>query len=119
MNGLTAKTKEELKTITDELIGNIRPVFGDRLKKVILYGSYARGDYDEESDIDVMLMLNEDETALKEYSHKITDIVVELDLKYDVVLSTILQSEKKFIKYQDAMPFYSNVVNEGVVLYEP
>jgi len=118
MNDLTMKSNEELKIILKELIDRVNPLFGDKLKKVILFGSYARGDYDKESDIDVLLMLNEDEISLEKYSDKITDIVVELELKYDVVLSTILQSEKKFNKYQKAMPFYSNISTEGVVLYE-
>jgi predicted nucleotidyltransferase len=118
VNGLSAKSKEELSLILNELVDKVSPLFGDKLKKVVLFGSYARGDYDAESDIDVMLMLNEDEAALRKYSNGITDIVVELDLKYDVVLATILQSEKKFTKYQHVMPFYSNVNNEGVVIYE-
>jgi predicted nucleotidyltransferase len=93
---LTAKSPEELKIILNELIDRVRPVFGDKLKKVILFGSYARGDYDAESDVDLMFMINEDEADLGKYSENITDIVVDLDLKYDVVLATILQSEPKF-----------------------
>jgi uncharacterized protein len=115
---LTVKSNGELKTILCEFVDRVQPAFGEKLKKVVLFGSYARGDYDAESDVDVMLMLNEDEDALKGYFNIITDIVVELDLKYDVILATILQSEKKFIKYQQAMPFYFNVNNEGVVIYE-
>jgi len=118
MFDLKAKSKEELEIILKELLDRVYPLFGDKLKKAILFGSYARGDYDAESDIDVMLMLSEDDVALREYSDKITDIVVELDLKYDVVLAAILQSETKFMKYQHAMPFYSSINNEGVVLYE-
>ncbi|HEX7715020.1 MAG TPA: nucleotidyltransferase domain-containing protein [Bacillota bacterium] len=118
MTGLTAKSKDELDLILNEFVDKVTPLFGDKLKKVVLFGSYARGDYDGESDIDVMLMLNEDEIVLKKYSDQITDIVVELDLKYNVVLATILQSEKKFGKYQHAMPFYSSVASEGVVLYD-
>jgi hypothetical protein len=56
-----------------------------------------------------MLMLNEEEVALREYSKRIIDIIVDLNLEYDVVLSTILQSEVKFIKYQNVMPFYFNI----------
>jgi tRNA nucleotidyltransferase (CCA-adding enzyme) len=56
---LTAKSPEELKMILNELIERVRPVFGDKLKKVVLFGSYARGDYDAESDVDVMLMVND------------------------------------------------------------
>jgi predicted nucleotidyltransferase len=118
MNDLKTKTKEELEIILKELLERVSPLFGDKLKKAILFGSYARGDYDAESDIDVMLMLSGDEATFKEYSDKITDIIVDLDLKYDVVLAALLQSESKFLKYRDALPFYSSISREGVVLYE-
>lgn len=118
MKELTAKSNEELKTVLSELLDQVHPVFGDKLKKAVLFGSYARGDYDAESDIDIMLMLSEEENTLKKYSEKITDIVVELDLKYDVVLAPILLSEEKFIKYQHVLPFYFNLNKEGVVIYE-
>jgi predicted nucleotidyltransferase len=58
------------------LIDRVHPVLGEKLKKIILFGSYARGDYDAESDI--MLMLNEEEAVLKEYYKKIIDIIVDL-----------------------------------------
>lgn len=118
MSGLKAKTDSELKILLEALVNRLQPLFGERLKKVILFGSYARGDYDEESDIDIMLLLNEDEEILKEYSDKISEIIVDLDLEYNVVLSTILQSERKFSKYLETMPFYNNVKKEGVVFYE-
>lgn len=57
MNNLMSKSKEDLDLILKELIEGVFPIFSDKLKRVILFGSYARGDYDEESDIDVMLML--------------------------------------------------------------
>ena len=118
MKELTAKSHKELNTLLGELLDQVHPVFGDKLKKAVLFGSYARGDYDVESDIDIALMINEDESALSKYSEKITDIVVDLELKYDVVLAPILLSEARFIKYQNALPFYSNVNKEGVTLYE-
>ena len=90
MSGLKAKTDAELKILLEALVNKLQPLFGERLKKVILFGSYARGDYDEESDIDIMLLLNQDEEILKEYSDKISEIIVDLDLEYNVVLSTIL-----------------------------
>lgn len=94
---LTAKSNEELRTVLSELLDQVHPVFGDKLKKAVLFGSYARGNYDAESDIDVMLMIDEDKNALKRYFGKITDIVVELDLKHDVVLAPILLSEKNLL----------------------
>ena len=118
MGELSAKTPTEVSAILSELINRIHPVFGNKLKKVILFGSYARGDFDNESDIDVMVMVDEEDSTLGGYSDFLTDILVDIDLKYDVVVAAILQSEKKFVKYQYAIPFYDNVARQGVVMYE-
>ena len=61
MERLTAKSKEELDVILQELVNRTQPVFGNKLIKIVLFGSYARGDFDAESDIDVMVMVNEDD----------------------------------------------------------
>jgi hypothetical protein len=44
---LTAKSPEELNQILKELTERVLPLFGDKLKKIVLFGSYARGDYDD------------------------------------------------------------------------
>ena len=52
---LKSKTRNGIDIIMNELIEKTIPIFGGKLKKVVLYGSYARGDFDEESDILKML----------------------------------------------------------------
>ena len=39
-----------------KFINEVKKILGDRLKKVILYGSYARGDYNKKSDVDIMIL---------------------------------------------------------------
>ena len=45
-----------LTELTSRVVLAARDSLGDKLNKVILYGSYARGDYDDESDIDIMIL---------------------------------------------------------------
>ena len=118
MNGLVAKTPDEVKLILNELITRVQPVFGEKLKRAILFGSYVRGDYDAESDIDIMFILDEDDESIKKYNNVLTKIEVDIDLKYNVLLSSIMQNEARFHKYLYALPFYTNVNSEGVTLYE-
>jgi predicted nucleotidyltransferase len=115
---LRAKTKSEIDTIMKELIEKIRPLFGDKLKKVILYGSYARGDYDEESDVDVMFLVDDEDENLRTYRKPIRKVESEIDFKYDVLLCGIVQNQDKFYQYINDIPFYSNVYKEGIVLYD-
>ncbi len=115
---LRARTKDEIETIMQELIEKVKPIFGDKLKKVILYGSYARGDYDAESDVDVMLLVDEDDENLRTYRKPIRKVESEIDFKYDVLLCGIVQNQDKFYQYINDIPFYSNVNKEGIVLYD-
>lgn len=92
-------------------------LFGSKLKKIILFGSYARNEADNESDIDILLLIDEDKSNLKQYHDCIVDVVVELSIKYKVVLSILEQEYQKYNKYMEFIPFYTNVENEGIELY--
>ncbi len=118
MEELRAKSPEELNLILEELVLQVYPILKEKLKKIVLFGSYARGDYDAESDIDVMIMVNADERELKKYGTSLSDIILTLDLKYDVLIAEIVQSYHQFIRYLDVLPFYQNIQNEGIVFYE-
>jgi len=90
---------------------------GDKLHSVILYGSYARGDYNEDSDIDIMILADvadEDISALHRQVWKVTS---NLSLEHDVMVSAYIKNKNFFDKWLPALPFYKNVMNDGVMLY--
>ena len=101
------------KTKLDELLSKfyneMRSIFKDKLIQVILFGSYTTGNQDEESDIDVMILVDVDKIKAKEYMESVINVVCELDLEYDVVLSPIIQSCEEFNEYKDVLPFFKNV----------
>jgi uncharacterized protein len=118
MMELTAKTKDELKQILDELIEGVIPIFGEKLKRVILFGSYARGDYDEESDIDSMLLIDDDAKILNsKYRKSVLRVISDIGLKHDILLCSVLQNEHDFYECVNGIPFYKNVEREGITLY--
>jgi len=102
--------KEELKSIIQEFKDEIRAIAGANLKRVLLFGSYARGDAEEGSDIDLLLIF-EDE-VLSDTRRKIRAFSNSLSLKYDVVISEFLFTEDDFKKYKT--PFLLNVKKEGI-----
>lgn len=112
------ETKEKPMSIINEYINEIKPILGDELKKIILYGSYARGDFDVDSDIDIMLIIDGDEKSVNKLNDLLTNIEVRINLENNVILVPIIMNEKKFLKYENIVPFYRNVVKEGVTLYE-
>lgn len=72
-----------------ELKAELTVIYGERLRGVYLYGSYARGDFDpESSDIDVMIVLAGD-GRLGEETGRYSQVVADICLKYDVLISTV------------------------------
>ena len=102
-----------LQTIREEAVRQ----FGGQLDAVILYGSYARGDYDEESDIDVMVQVKLPKSLLTHYRKTFSHLGSDLGLEHDITVSIHLQDQETFEKYKNDLPFYRNVLREGVPVY--
>jgi predicted nucleotidyltransferase len=109
--------KNTLNLITEKVCAAAKEVLGDRLEKVILFGSYARGDYDKESDIDIMVLADIAPENTHETRRKIHARAGYLDLEYDVFVSLIMACSTIYHKYADASGFYINVQKDGVELY--
>ena len=107
------------KNMLDEIINRIvdfsKETFGDKFESVILYGSYARGDYDDESDIDIMIMVDMSREELTKYRRMFSEFFSELNVENNVFLTSKLQSIPYFNEWKSAMPFYQNVIREGIV----
>ena len=106
----------KIDKILNQFISQISNLIGDRLKKVILYGSYARGDYEKNSDIDIMILTDFNDKELVEYRMKIRDLACDLELENDVIISPLVRNIDKYNNRIDIIPFYMNVQKEGVVL---
>lgn len=106
-----------INIITEKFINEVSKLIGNRLKKVILYGSYARGDFEKNSDIDIMILTDFDDEELKQYRMKIRDIACDIEEEYDIMISPIIRNIKKYNARVNVIPFYINVQKEGVVLH--
>ena len=102
-----------LKAILSELRGRLQSLYGDRLAKVILFGSQARGEATENSDIDVMVILKGDVSPSLEIARTIDD-VADISLANDVVLSCVFMPESRYDKEQS--PLILNVHREGLAV---
>lgn len=106
--------------IINEFVKGVNEILGDRVKKIILYGSYARGDFNNSSDIDIMILTDLTDDEILEYREKIWEYSYEMefDNNFDIMLSPLIKNINKFNDWLDALPFYMNVEREGVVLSE-
>ncbi len=94
------------KEALDEFLKILREKFKNRIKEVIVFGSYARGDYTEESDIDVLIV---GDVSLDE----IVDISVEILLKYGEVINAIVEKKEEF-EAKKSFSFHKTVLKEGI-----
>ena len=95
----------------------IKEIYKSALKAVILYGSYARGDFRSDSDVDIMILLDISDVELKAYSQQLSYMTYDFNLDNDLDIKPIAKSEEHFNKWVVNYPFYANVNKEGVVLY--
>ena len=102
--------------MSNDLVNAMLDIFGDRLLSVVLYGSVARGEQTDESDIDVAIFLREPLT--KEEKRKMLSALVDLDWKYDRMLSVNDIEQAVFDHWADVLPYYSNIKKEGIVLWK-
>ena len=109
--------KSELQTVLKEVENASLRLYGDKLNKIILYGSYARGNNTEESDIDIMILLNCTTDEIKKLRSITAEMVSDISLKQDVFLSVLLRDKKHFDDNLDFLPFYQNIMKEGIKVY--
>ena len=107
-------TRYQIYEISNILALKAREIFGDKLKDVILFGSFARGNASDESDIDIMLLVDMDRTNLSQYKNDICKISSDLGMQFNVLISPILQGIDEFNKFKNDLPFFRNVTHEGV-----
>ncbi len=104
------KTPANVSTAIKELKEGLVRIYGDKLKAVYLYGSYARGDYHQGSDVDVMILLKSYKDywdELKRTSHLIQDV----SLAHSLTISRIFMTEEKW-QYSDT-PLLRNIRQDG------
>ena len=107
---------EQIQTILQSYANQVKEILGDAVRKIILYGSYARGDYTESSDIDMMILTTLNDENILEISYQLYDLAFDYQMEYGVDISVIVKNEEQFNYWLGALPFYDNVKREGVVI---
>lgn len=109
--------KDLINRAVSRYVEEAKSTYGSKLYKVILFGSCARGDYDDESDVDIMILLDIPQEEIPGERCKTVGISSRLDeeFDYDILFAPVVESKDVFVKYQNVMPFFSNVIKEGKV----
>ena len=95
----------------------LKKLLKKNLIKIVLYGSYARGDYNEFSDIDIFVLVQNRKEELNNILNLICEKLFDLDLKYNVTINPLIENLQVYNEYKDCSLLFENIEKDGVVLY--
>jgi uncharacterized protein len=117
MKPISTIDDKELLAVLMDIKAETAKLFGKKLKQLVLFGSYTRDAADTESDIDIMILVEDTEESLREYKYVVVDIMGELSLKHDRLISLTEVPYHRYTRYLKVLPFYKNVNDEGIEIY--
>jgi len=102
--------------MTHDLIYGLREIFAQNISQIILYGSVARREETEESDVDIAIIIEEiSDVGIRE---RFIEWNSEMDMKYNRVFSIVDIEKEQMDKWGNVLLFYKNIKEEGVVLWK-
>lgn len=110
--------KTDLANVLQELTTQIQQLLGDKLNKIVLFGSYARGDNTKWSDVNILVLTNISSQENNAIFHELNKIFSRLGLEYDILLSLCLIDKASYDRRKAFHPFYQSIEKGGVFLYK-
>ena len=107
---------DDVRNVVYKFSLQLRKLLGSSLSKVILYGSYARGDNHDFSDVDLMILVKMSDSEIKRIENDVYDIAFEIEIETGIDISPIIKNQEQYEYWVDTLPFYRNVRDEGVVI---
>lgn len=99
-----------------ELVLGLTSIFKTNISMIILYGSTARNEMTNESDIDIAVIVKNQMDL--ETKNCFVRWVADMDIRYETVFSIIDIQESAMEKWGNVLPFYQNLWKEGIVLWK-
>ena len=106
-------TAAQLESIMQKMVACYNSYFGANVVGIYLYGSYARGDYDEESDIDIAAIVKGERKDLQNTLKFIWELSADIGLEHDVVISPTVIPYDEYERYKRILPYYISIEKEG------
>lgn len=111
------KMKPKLPSL-EGFIQDVKKIYGKNLKRMILFGSYARKEQTVDSDINIFVIVDDRLGSLKKKDNALYDASYELTLSSGVPVHPMAVSKTQFDKWKDVYPLYREIQKDGVVLYD-
>ncbi len=102
--------------IKEELVQGLTEIFQRNMSAIILYGSVARGDATDESDIDIAIVIKKEMDV--QTKKRFISWAADMDIRHERVFSIVDIQEENMEKWERILPFYQNIRKEGIVLWK-
>ena len=107
---------EDLSCLLERYREAVSQILGERLKRIILYGSYARGDFKQDSDMDIMILADIQPEEISNLADRIYDITYDFEVKYEMEINPSIQSIQVYEQWKGVYPFFMNIEKDGVAV---
>ena len=107
---------EIVRKLLEEYRLAIIDVFEQQEICIILYGSYARGDFHINSDVDILVLADIELEEVSCYADKLYDVTYDFETTYDVEINPIVQSRNVYEQWKNTYPLFLNIEKEGIIL---
>ena len=107
---------EDLSCLLERYKEAVSQILGERLKRIILYGSYARGDFKQDSDMDIMILADIQPEEISNLADWIYDITYDFEVKYEMEINPSIQSIQVYEQWKGVYPFFMNIEKDGVAV---
>ena len=104
-------TESQVSAILTKMVSIYHDIYGDSVTEVYLYGSYARGDFEKDSDVDIVAVVKGERSVLQDKMRTIWDLSADIGLEYDIVVSPTVIPYDEFETYKEVLPYYRNIAN--------
>lgn len=105
-----------LDKIVQQYVEQIKLSLGEAFHKAILYGSCARNEYSDESDVDIAIFTDTPSSEFYKLVEKISEDTFEFSVKYDVMLSPVFVNEGEYQRMLSVLPYYQSIQKEGIAV---
>ena len=106
--------RSELDEILQRVIQIYRKVYGDDVVEIRLYGSYARGEEQPDSDIDLAAIVRGEREELQERLSEVWNQVDDISIDYETLISPTVIPYTEFQKWKSDLPYYRSIAKEGI-----
>lgn len=108
------RPQDEITPIIHDLRAKLQVLFPGERIEAILFGSYARREAEEGSDIDVLLLVDCPRQSIADKNWKIGEIAAALLLDYGIVVSPLVENRAYYHQARAILPFFKNIDREGI-----